>query len=288
MNRLYPVAVLWMVGCKSEQGLGELGYDSVAVATGDFDHFEAFLGRHDVAYTPFEGFISQATYDPEIDPDAMSLKTESLFTGVDGDGDSELLAFDAVFVNSGTRGFGAYVYNGVDSDDALVTDPTTAENLDVFLLRHRALIVSDWAYDLIEMAWPDRIAFLDDEQGLDAAQRGTSDSVIVDVVDAGLADALDADQISLEFDFTYWTVMTDVADEVTVYLRGDVDYRVSEAEGEGRLVDVPLLVGFNVGGGTVLYSSFHWRSQNDDIVDTILMTVLSGLSTGTEEDGSGG
>ena len=93
-----------------------------------------------------------------------------------------------------------------------------------------------------------------------------------------LQQQLGTDAVTLQFDFTYWTVIESVADDVDVYLRGDVEYRLSDSEGYATLEDVPLLVGFNVGGGRVIYSSFHWHSQNENIADTIMLRVAEGLT----------
>ena len=102
--------------------------------------------------------------------------------------------------------------------------------------------------------------------------------MVARVTDDLLQQQLGTDSVTLDFDFTYWTVMASVADDVDVYLRGDVQYRVSDSQGFETLTDVPLLVGFNVGGGRVIFSSFHWHSQNADLADTILLRVAEGLT----------
>ena len=146
------------------------------------------------------------------------------------------------------------------------------------------MVLSDWAGDLVEAAWPDAIQFAregncDAEDGCwDIGQSGVSTSVVARVTDDLLQQQLGTDAVTLQFDFTYWTVMESVADDVDVYLRGDVEYRLSDSEGYATLEDVPLLVGFNVGGGRVVYSSFHWHSQNENIADTIMLRVAEGLT----------
>ena len=91
--------------------------------------------------------------------------------------------------------------------------------------------------------------------------------------------------MTLQFDFTYWTVIESVADDVDVYLRGDVEYRLSDSEGYATLEDVPLLVGFNAVAGVHL-SSFH-GSQNADVADTIMLRVAEGLTPVCKEKLSG-
>ena len=52
-------------------------------------------------------------------------------------------------------------------------------------------------------------------------------------------------------------------------------------EDEWKQTDVPLLVGFNDGSGYVLFSSFHYRAQNTNVVDTTLLTIIEGLNPGS-------
>ena len=264
------------LGC-SEQGITELRFENVAVATGDFDRVEEMLSRNDVRHTLFEGYIENAVYDEDLDPNGMAIGTEVLFGGTNADGDPEIFSYDAVFVNSGTRGFGAYVYNSLESDDSIVTDATAIANTVEFVGRNRTLVVSDWAYDLVEAGWPDAITFVDEDLGLDSAQVGLNESVIADVVDPDLAEVLLNDQLQIDFAFSYWSVIESVSDEVDVYLRGDVEYRLSDNTGTAVLEDVPLLVAFDSGRGRVIYSAFSWKAQSQSVADLLLLYLAEGL-----------
>jgi hypothetical protein len=276
------VFIALAAGCKNENGLAELRLDRVAVATGDFDYMEEVLYRLEIAHDPFEGFISQPVYDAELDGASIASKTEELFTGLNDDGEPLMYDYDAVLLNSGTRGFGAYVYNGVETDDSLVDNADAMADLGAVIERGRTLVVSDWAYESIEAAWPDRISFLNEADGHDAAQRGLSEAVTATVVDAELAEDLGTTTLALDFDFSYWTVIESVASDVTVHLQADeITYRISASEGEGTLQDVPLLVSFDAGNGRVLYSSFHWRAQNADMADRLIQAVVEGLVLGS-------
>jgi hypothetical protein len=93
-----------------------------------------------------------------------------------------------------------------------------------------------------------------------------------------LQDKLGSDSVSLTFDFSYWSVMESVSDDVKVHLRGDVEYRISNSEGYGTLEDIPLLVSFPIGGGILVFSSFHWSSQNSAVSDVIMLHVAEGLT----------
>ena len=281
---MIALMMMTLFGCSSEQEIKALRWDDVALVSGDFDHMGASLVRMGVDYTEFEGFISQAVYNPELDADSFQLTVEYLLEGETESGGLVMNEYDVLFINSGTRGLGDLEYNSMDEDNAFVSNPQIAENLYSFTSRGHSLVLSDWAGDLVEAAWPDAIQFAregncDAEDGCwDIGQSGVSTSVVARVTDDLLQQQLGTDAVTLQFDFTYWTVMESVADDVDVYLRGDVEYRLSDSEGYATLEDVPLLVGFNVGGGRVVYSSFHWHSQNENIADTIMLRVAEGLT----------
>lgn len=289
MNRatlLLPVALA--VACKNDQGFQEVEFDGIAVVTGDFDYVEETLIRLDIAYTPYEGFISRAVYDPEVKAEGFSLKAEQLFLG-QIEGSNEIRLFDAVFVNSGARGFGLFEYNGVEEDDSLVTDPDVIANVVEYVEKGGTLVVSDWAYELVETAWPDRIDFVRDDAVLDDAQNGTSELVEARVLDEEIKTELGGvEQIDLQYDFSHWAAIESVGTDVAVLLEGDITYRVSDAAGDVPLEGVPLLVSFEVGKGLVLYSTFHWRAQTGAVADALAQGALEGLQPGTASDTAGG
>ncbi len=272
------MTVCTLVGCGNDTEIVALNYDDIAVVAGDFDEIQAAFDRQEIAHQVYDGFTSTATYDEDIDPNLIALKVESLF----GDAE-ELGTYDAVIVNSGVRGFGEYVYNGVDADDSLVSDAALIDNVRTFVENGRLLMVSDWAYDLVEAAWPDAIDFYGDDTLLDDAQAGSAatEGVSATVLDPGLQGTLDGESFNVQYDYSYWSAIDAVADNVEVLLSGDVEVRISEAEGYETLTDAPLLVAFDVGRGRVVYSTFHWRAQDPQLGDAMLLYVAEGLQPGT-------
>lgn len=267
----------------SENEFIEQPYDSIAVVTGDFDYVEASLNRLDVAYFQYEGYICCAAYDPEIDPEVMSLKAENLFYSEDAEGRRELDLHDVVFINSGARGFGEYAYNGVDPDDTFVSDPELLAYIqEAVESRGKVLVVSDWSYDLVEAIWPEAITFYGDVDSapgaLDAAQVGVPGRLTAQVLSQDLKNALAQPTVSLEYNYSYWTVMEDVGPETTVHLRGDAEVRLSDSEGYGSMPGVPLLVSFEAGSGKVIVASFHWDTQTAALTDSILVTLIDRLA----------
>jgi hypothetical protein len=291
-RRAAPLATLAaLAACKQDQGFAEISIENTVIVTGDFDRLEDPLLRADVKNQVFEGYIVQPVYELSETSGESVQQVEALFDGRDEDGQPLLYTYDALFVNSGARGFGAYVYNAVDADDSLVADPAVIDQVSTFVERNRTVVVTDWAYDLVEAAWPDKIQFLQEDDGLDGAQLGVSETVIARVTDPDLAGALGADQVELQTPWGYWTVMEDVADGVTVHMRGDVDWRQTDGGGSARIEDVPLVVSFEHEGGRVVYSSFAWRAQRQEVADGLLAALVEGLNvsvTGRSSDGAEG
>lgn len=275
--RVWPLALGLLVACKSDNKISSIAVERVAVSTGDFDRVEESLSRNGVPADLFEGYISIPVYDPGAEEASVALSVELLFTGQNEDGYPLTVDYDAIFVNSGTRGFGRYVYNGVESDDSLVSSAATPLAVNAFLEGKRTLVVSDWGYDLVEAVFPDKISFLHEADGTDAAQVGVSDAVVADITDPGLSDVALSDTLELRFDFDSWAVIQDVGPGVDVYLRGDVEHRGLNGEGDVLLRDVPLLVGFNSGAGRVIYSSFSWKAQPAPVTDLLLLYLIEGL-----------
>ncbi len=267
-----------LLGCAPENTVVEIPIDAIAVAAGDYDRVEEVLLRGLVNYQLYEGYIVGASYDETIEADDIVLEVEDLLK------EDELETFGAVFVNSGTRGLGEYVYNGIERDDGLVSDEQVIAAVSDWVSGGGVLVVSDWAYDLVEACWPDAIEFVGDETLLDDAQRGSRGSVSATVREAGLQETLGETVIALEYDFSHWALIDSVADHVQIHLSGDAVYRASEAEGEVTLRDLPLLVSFESGNGQVVFSTFHWRVQNNFVADSLLFSVVDGLYEGAGEE----
>ena len=283
MQKIFPLVILGMTAC-SEQELKAFSFNEIAMVEGDFDHMGDVLLRLDIDTIEYEGYITQPVYDAEVDPDLNALKIEGLMRDRTEAGRTVMLSYDAIFLNSGVRGFGEYVYDGVDPDDAFLNDPEVIENVRSFVEGGRTLVVSDWTADIIEAAWPEMVTFLNEDSCpyapcWDAPQVGISERVNADVVDEQLQQDLGTDSFSVEFDFSYWTAIESVSDDVDVYLRGDITYR--DSEGDKTLEDAPLLIAFTPGTrGRVVFSSFHWRSQNPVLANKVMLNVVEGMNPG--------
>jgi hypothetical protein len=136
------------------------------------------------------------------------------------------------------------------------------------------LYASDWRRDCIVQAFPEfRDPRLEDE--------GKDGNVNARVVDPGLRDVLKADTIPLRFNLDRWktaSFSSNRDNKVTVLLEGT--YRKQNGDGTAT---APLLVKFQHGKGTVIFTSFHNEKQNNDIETKLLKYLVFSLVTAKVE-----
>jgi hypothetical protein len=271
---LVSAAALAGAGCKPENNLTPMIDGSIAITAGDFDDVQQPFNRMVVNTEGYEGLISSATWDDDYNPANNSLKVEDLI-GLGND----IVEHQLVLFASGTRGMGKRQYNGLQPDDQFVADPNVASQLQAKVGGMGVLVMTDWAYDLAEQAYPDYVEYLGDDTDYDAAQTGEIGNVTATVTDERLAEAIGAETAVLRYDFSNWAVIEGVdEDKVTVWMRGDVTYRVRDGEGGTQsLTDVPLLVSYQPEGlekGSVVVSTFHFDAQTPELTDQILRVVV--------------
>ncbi|MDO9173179.1 MAG: hypothetical protein Q7V62_00150, partial [Actinomycetota bacterium] len=218
--------LLVLLGCV-EQGFSEVRLDAIAVVLGDFDNVGDSLTALNIAVQEYNGLIVQATYEPD---DERTQATdggptiEGLLTDTNEKGQLELSFFNAVFVNSGTRGLGAFRYNNqLQPDDSLLLDTESMDHACNFATGGGTLVVSDWAYDLVEYCWPDAMEFFGDDLVPDAGQVGMPDDVLADVHGDKLVEALGT-TINLSYNYTAWSVVESVGADTEVLLSGTIEY----------------------------------------------------------------
>lgn len=255
-----------LFGC-SENGFRGGNDPKIAVTYGDFDDLTPALDRLSVPHNIYDGIISNPTWS---ETDVAGVPAENLFLN------NEARLHEAVWITSGTRGLGNTVYNRNERDDALVVQVQALETARKLVKGRRNLLVTDWAYDLVEHAWPDAIEFYGQDTRYDDAQQGDIGTVVARVTDERLVEALGMEQLVVDYNFSNWAVITDVGPDTTVWLRGDV--RAWNGEAFEELVDVPLLVSFEPeGSGRVVVMTFHANAQPAAVTDTILTSIVGPL-----------
>lgn len=272
--------LLVLLGCV-EQGFSEVRLDAIAVVLGDFDNVGDSLTALNIATQEYNGLIVQATYEPDDERTQAGddgPTVEGLLTDTNEKGQLELSFFNAVFVNSGTRGLGATRYNNrLVPDDSLLLDTEAMDHACNFATGGGTLVVSDWAYDLVEYCWPDAVEFYGDDLVPDAGQVGMPDDVLADVKDDKLVEAL-GPSLNVAYDYTAWSVIEGVDAETEVLLSGTIEYQPSADQLPQSLPDAPLMVRFVAGRGQVIYTTFHWSAQPPQVSQTLLLEAVDGLT----------
>jgi hypothetical protein len=283
--------LLVVLGCV-DQGFSEVKLDAIAVVQGDFDNVGDTLTALDINTQPYDGFIVQATYevgsDDRTQRDYGAPSVEGLLTNTNEAGKVQIELFNAAFINSGTRGLGAWQYNNtLEPDNSLLTNADAMDSACRFADGGGVLVVSDWAYDLIEYCWPDALEFFGDDLVPDAAQAGMPDaSVSTTVRDEALIEALGA-QVNIAYDYSAWSVIESVGTGTETLLSGTVSYQPSADELPVDLPDAPLLVRFAAGSGIVVYATFHWSAQAPQLTQSLLINGVEGLEVGGGSASSG-
>jgi hypothetical protein len=222
----------------------------VAVVTGDYDDFQLVLNNMGFAnYELIDGLDEDDITDFLLDEEAM-------------------IEYDIIFFNGGHVEDGV-MYVLADEETGELPDTTIPDevmlNLQNYVTQGGSVYASDWAYDDIERAWPDRLDFVGDDTTPDAAQLGEYDLINAAVSDQAMAEFLHEDYIEVEFDLPVWPPIEAVGDAVSVHLTGSVDYRLGTSS--YSLASVPLLVSFTSGEGKVVYSTFRVaKNANTDMV----------------------
>ncbi|MCC7381479.1 MAG: choice-of-anchor D domain-containing protein [Deltaproteobacteria bacterium] len=203
----------------------------VAVVFGDYDRIEQVLDRIGVPYDFFDN----------VDQAALLLDA------------GRMAQYDIIFLNCGF-------------DDSLVFSGVGRANLERFVLDGGAIYASDYAYDALEVAFPDFVDFFGDDARRNVAQLAPSHEGMVDVVDSSLRAGLGGlGQIEID---SCCVAIESAGPGTQTYLEGD------RYEDGGRH---PLFVGFTPGpsAGVVMFTDFHNREQPD--IDALFRWLIARL-----------
>jgi hypothetical protein len=149
------------------------------------------------------------------------------------------------------------------------TEPAVTQNLREFVSKGGTLYASDWRYDCVAQAFPDFKAN-------NLVARGKPQRVESKVLDPGLRDLI-GPTIPLRFDLSKWKTAAFGGDRVKVLIEGEY-----EKESGGTAI-APLLVKFQFGKGSVIFTSFHNEKQNNEVETKLLKyLVFSAVTAKTE------
>ncbi len=181
---------------------------------------------------------------------------------VDGQNSAQLAAFLSNPENLGV--YDAILFSGghveedvfFDSDNSgqQIQVDTVLSSLRTYVQQGGLIIATDWSYDVIEGAWPDKVEFYGDDLRPDEAQRGEPGTYVGQVADSDLAGKVGTDIVDVRYDLSTYPLISGVSDETTIYLRGEQQMRMGTTVSSHK---GPMTVGFSDGEGEVLFS--NWR-----------------------------
>jgi hypothetical protein len=274
----------------------------VAVVTGDYDEFQDVLNHMGFAnYELVDGLHAAEMAGFLMDLDKMLLYDIIIFNGghveegliypvpPDDDDDEDADGGPgSIFDDTGDPpddpvdegdDTGSGDDTGGEGGETGPEEPTYAyeviiNNLRAYVAAGGAVYASDWAYDVVEQAWPEAIDFVGADEVPDAAQLGEYGIVTATVADGALATWLESDYTQVEFDLPVWPPIEGVSDTVSIHLTGSIDYR--QGINIFHLANSPLLVSFTSGDGKVAFSTFRVANNADsDIVLTLQYMMYS-------------
>jgi hypothetical protein len=210
----------------------DVGDLKLAVVDGDYDSIEEIL---DYLGFPYDFYDSGA---------GQALVSDT----------SALAPYDAVFLNCG----GSY--------DGWPAGASTG--LRAYAMAGGKVYASDWAYIMIERAFPDMVHFHDEE--FSGPKVGSTGMVTGEVLDPVLRDVM-GEEVQLYYQLGAWVVADDVGEGSSVMVQG------SPPTSAGALQDLPLTIRAPEGNGSALYTTFHNESQATADAKQILFEFVLNL-----------
>jgi hypothetical protein len=129
------------------------------------------------------------------------------------------------------------------------------------------LYASDWRFDAVARAFPDMVA-------KNLVGEGVKQELEADIVDPSLSEALDSKKIHLRFDLGQWKAAAFGGPRVKTLIQGKYIKELSR-----QPTVAPLMVKFQVGEGTVIFTSFHNEKQNSRMEKQLLQYLVFTLVT---------
>jgi len=215
----------------------------IAVVGGKYDEIGAVLTTLGFEFDYYDGVDQWEGWNFLLDPAAMD-------------------TYDIIFINCGVHpesDFGAHT--------AELT--TIGQNIANYVEAGHYVYASDWAYYFVESAYPNQIDFRGDDMTNVDVLIGAPGVHAVAVTDEELRAYTGLSTAMINLDLDLWAIAIGVADGVKTYLKGDARLVDSSV-----LSNVPFLVDFNAGDGSVVYTSYHIHS-NQEVDDFFAFLALN-------------
>lgn len=137
------------------------------------------------------------------------------------------------------------------------------------------IVATDWSYDVIEQAWPNKLDFLGEDSVPNDAQLGTPDTVDADVTNNDLESAVGQETVPVHFDLDTWPIVVGSDESVTPYLVGDAPYRIGLDT--FTQANSPFMVQFDVGDGSVVFLTWRLTANTEGKGHAVVEYLLQSL-----------
>lgn len=137
----------------------------------------------------------------------------------------------------------------------------------------KSMYASDWAYVVVERTFPTVIDFYGDDSYYGNAEVGEAGSVKGIIKSSILEKHLGKSEIDIVFDLGGWVVVQgpEPGANVEIWIEADTVKLYSET-----LVNVPIMLYFKAGQGSVMFTSFHNEAQaTEDMIKTLVRVIYS-------------
>ncbi len=157
----------------------------------------------------------------------------------------------------------------------LTCAPKTGPDLKTILFdyvsRGGMLYASDWRFDVVKAAFPDMAAPHYEGNGL-------QQSVEAEVLDPSLREVIGS-PVELKFDLPGWKPAAFGGPRVKTLLRGKYKKQLFPGSPRWNWATAPLLLRFDMGQGTVIFTSFHNEKINSRTATKLLQYLVFRLVT---------
>jgi len=219
-----------------------------------------------------------ASKDGESDtgspPDTGSADTGSADTGSEDTGSTDTGSEDTGSADTGSEDTGSTDTGSEDTGEpetpTVYDTEQIIENLRDYVQDGGTIYGIEWAYDAVEISFPDAIEFMNDDGTPDAAQVGLVCDTDATVLDPDLEAWIGKSDIDISYPIPEWPIIESV--NGTIHMAGTA--QVSTDDGELSRTDTPLLVSFEYGEGQVAVFTFRLSADSNEDVQATLQYMM--------------
>jgi hypothetical protein len=218
----------------------------IAVVTGLYDDIGHLLRDLGLEFTTIDG----------LGPDGAEFLRDPV----------EMDRYDIIFLNCGM----SYDYMTMHMDEV-------GSNVGEYVANGGSLYASDWAYWVVEHAWPDMLDFRGDDTLLWAPALGKADTYQLNVLDPDMVASLGGQTTAtVAYDLEGWITPTAYGGGAVPMVEGEYDY-YQLSTGTIRSASGPLAVKLQVGEGSVIFTTFHNEAQITLDMEYLLREIIWAL-----------